>query len=358
MKNLFLKSVFSIFIIFSLTSNTYSQSINQTLSSLSTDAAVKYTDPAVTAFRASLNSGWFSELPSPTNGIHVKLRFVAVGSMFSNNVRRFSTQGQFRFSSKQAGEILEESNYFPGDLYYDEMKSYIINKSWDVHIEGPTIIGSNNEYLMVEFPGDEIPVEVAGTTQYFTVDSYSVSEEEVKGFLNNLEFLPTPAVQLDLSSIYGTGISFRFFKGVNIENLGEINIWGIGLVHNIRYWLPESFPLNLGAAFYFQKFDLGTVFQNTASKFGLYFSKDIGSFITFSPYAGISYESSQSHIRYNYKFDTPTGSQDVNIVVNFDQLSTVAITLGAAVKFPVVSLNIDYKFAETATLALGLGFGF
>ena len=358
MKKYFLQAVLSIILVIPFCDKSNSQSINKTLSSLSSEVAVKYTDPAVSAFRAALNSGWFSELPSSTNGLHIKLRLVGTGSTFSSSVRNFSMQGQFHFSSAQADNILEASGYSSGDYYYNDIKNYILEQTWNVKIEGPTIIGSNQDYLNVVFPGKNIPIDVAGTTQYFTVNSYSVTVEEIKGFLNNLKFLPTPAIQLDISSLVGTGVSFRYFKGIDLENLGEINIFGLGLVHNVKYWLPGYFPLNLGVAFYYQKFNVGTIFQNTASKFGIYFSKDIGSVVSFSPYVGLSYESSSSHIKYSYEFETPAGEQKVNLAVDFDPMNTFAITLGSAIKVPVVILNIDFKFAETQALSLGLGFGF
>ena len=358
MKKYFLQAVLSIILVIPFCDKSNSQSINKTLSSLSSEVAVKYTDPAVSAFRAALNSGWFSELPSSTNGLHIKLRLVGTGSTFSSSVRNFSMQGQFHFSSAQADNILEASGYSSGDYYYNDIKNYILEQTWNVKIEGPTIIGSNQDYLNVVFPGKNIPIDVAGTTQYFTVNSYSVTVEEIKGFLNNLKFLPTPAIQLDISSLVATGVSFRYFKGIDLENLGEINIFGLGLVHNVKYWLPGYFPLNLGVAFYYQKFNVGTIFQNTASKFGIYFSKDIGSVVSFSPYVGLSYESSNSHIKYSYEFESPAGEQKVNLAVNFDPMNTVALTLGSTIKVPVVSLNIDFKFAETQAASLGLGFGF
>jgi len=186
MKKYFLQSILSILLVISFSDKTNSQSINKTLSVLSSEVAVKYTDPAVSAFRAALNSGWFSELPSSTNGLHIKLRIVGTGSTFSSSVRNFSTQGKFHFSSTQADKILEASGYSKDDYYYNDIKNYILEQTWNVKIEGPTIIGSNKDYLKVEFPGKDIPIDVAGTTQYLTVNSYSVSEEEVKGFLNNL----------------------------------------------------------------------------------------------------------------------------------------------------------------------------
>lgn len=361
MKKYFLQLVLPILLAFSFSGKVNSQSIDETLSVLSSDAAVKYSQPAVTAFGTNMNSGWFSGLPTATNGLHVKLRFVGIGSLFTTDARRFSSTGEFRFSSSQVDDILKASDITRAQYgsTYDQLKDYILNESWNVKIDGPTIIGSNDESLHVKFPGKDIPVELPdGSTQYYTVDTYSISVNEVTGFLNNLPLLPTPAIQLDISSIFGTGFSFRYFKGVNIEDLGEIDIFGVGLTHNVKYWLPESFPVNVGVAFYYQKFNLGTVFNNNSFKTGIYFGKDFGSFISISPYVGISYESSTTRIRYNYKFDTPTGVENVDVSVDYDPMNTVALTLGSTVNFPVVSLNFDFKFADTNAATVGLGFGF
>ena len=363
MKKYFLHSVLLVLLAISFTGKVQSQSLNETLSVLSSDAAVKYSEPAITAFGSNMNSGWFSGLPSAANGLHVKLRFVAVGSLFTDDSRRFSSMGQFRFSSAQVDDILEYSGITRSTVTensYNSIKNEILNENWYVQIQGPTIVGSNEEYLQVVFPGkDNITVEYPdGSTQTKSVESYKVSVEEVTGFLNELPLLPTPALQLDFSSVFGTGISFRYFPEIDIEDLGKINLWGIGLTHNIKYWLPAYFPVNIGAAFYFQKLDVGTIFHNTSAKFGLYVSKDFGSFISFSPYAGISYESSKTQIQYDYKFDTPVGTQDVNLSVDYSPSNMAAFTIGAAVDFPVVSLNVDFKFAKTKTASLGLGFGF
>ena len=240
MKKYFLHSVLPVLLAFSFSGKINSQSLDETLSVLSSDAAVKYTEPAITAFGSGMNSGWFSGLPSATNELHIKLRFVATGSLFTDDSRRFSSMGNFRFSSQQVDDILEYSGITRSTVTensYNSIKNEILNEVWYVQIQGPTIVGSNEEYLQVVFPGkDNITVEYPnGSTQTKSVESYTVSVEQVTGFLNKLPLLPTPAIQLDLSSFYGTGISFRYFTGINIEDMGKIDIFGIGLAHNIKY---------------------------------------------------------------------------------------------------------------------------
>jgi hypothetical protein len=57
-----------------------------------------------------MNSGWFTGLPATTNGVHAKLRFVAIGSFFTDDYRRFSYVGNLNLTSAQVDEIISASN--------------------------------------------------------------------------------------------------------------------------------------------------------------------------------------------------------------------------------------------------------
>ncbi|MBT8381574.1 MAG: hypothetical protein HKP17_08390 [Ignavibacteriaceae bacterium] len=330
----------------------YSQSIEETLSYLSSDAATEYSQPAVTAFGSNMSSGWFTGLPpTSTVGFHARLRFVGVGSLFTDDVRRFSTTGQFQYTSQQANDILIASGLDPSFIpNYDEIRNELLNQVWDVRIEGPTITGSANEFVTVEFPGT--------TIQGVTINPYVVEMTDVKGFLNNSDMLPTPALQLDLSGFIGTGVSVRYFSGVNISNLGKMNVWGAGFVHNINYWFEDPIPIDIGFGYYFQRFDIGDSFKNTASQLGLYISKSIGTIVSIVPYMGLTYESSKSKLDYDYRFDTPTGPQEINLSIDYEGENLVGLTVGATIIFPVISLNFDYKVAQSQTGTIGIGFGF
>ena len=347
-----MKKVF-LFICFLLpSSGLLSQSIEETLSYLSSDAATEYSQPAVTAFGSNMSSGWFTGLPpTSTVGFHARIRFVGVGSLFSDDVRRFSTTGQFQYTSQQADDILIASGLNPSIIpNYDEIKDELLNQVWDVRIDGPTITGSANEVVTVEFPGT--------TIQGVAINPYIAELTDVKGFLNNSDMLTTPAIQLDLSGFIGIGVSVRYFSGVNIGNLGKINVWGAGFVHNINYWFEDPIPIDIGFGYYLQRFDVGDSFQNTASQLGLYVSKSIGSVVSIVPYLGLTYESSKSQLDYDYRFDTPAGPQIVNLSIDYKGENLVGLTIGTTIIFPVISLNFDYKIAQSQTGTIGVGFGF
>ena len=343
--------VFTFILLFVTASNASAQDINETLSNISSGAVLKYAEPVIDAFGSSMNSGWFTGLPSSSNGIHAKLRFVGVGSFFTDDLRRFSYVGNLRLTSSQVDEILISSGYNPNTIpNYESMKNEILSRDWEVKFDGPTITGNIEEYLSVEFP----EVEVQG----YTIESHMFELTDVKGYLDNIDVMPSPALQLDLGSVLGTGVSVRYFRGINLRDLGIVNIWGGGVVHNLNYWFDDSLPIEIGLGYYFQSFKVGDIFTNTASQYGLFLSKRIGGRISIEPYAGLTYETSRSEINYKYQFDSPAGRQELQLNIDYNGDQTVNLAVGTSINLSIFVLNFDYKFGGTRTGTVGVGFGF
>lgn len=338
-------------LLFSAAEKEFPQSIGETLSNLSSNAVLKYSEPVISAFGSSMNSGWFTGLPASSNGIHAKIRFVGVGSFFTDDHRTFSYVGNLNLTSSQVDEILLSSGYDPNTIpNYESIKNEILSQGWEVTFEGPTIIGNLNEHLQVEFPGTEI--------QGYNINPYTIELEDVKGYLNNIDIMPSPAIQLDIGSVVGTGVSVRYFHGINLYDLGVVNIWGAGIIHNFNYWFSDPLPIDIGVGYYFQNFKVGDIFANTASQFGLYLSKRIGGRISIEPYAGLTYETSRSQIDYRYEFDSPAGQQELQLHIDYDGDNSVNLALGTSINLSIFLINFDYKFGGTNTGTIGIGFGF
>lgn len=328
--------------------DSYSQSIEETLSNMSSEAVLKYSEPVIDAFGTSMNSGWFTGLPASSNGIHAKLRMVGVGTFFSDDLRRFSHTGEIRFTSEQVDDIMISSGYDPN--VYPEIKNEILSREWEVNFNGPTITGDFDEYLIVEFPGTEI--------QGQSIESYSLELTDVKGYLDNIDLLPSPAFQLDFGSVGGTGVSFRYFRGINLHDLGVVDVLGAGITHNLNYWFKESLPIEIGLGYYFQNFRVGDIFRNTASQYGIFLSKKLGGRISIEPYLGLTYETSRSEIDYKYQFDSPAGSQELEINIDYDGDNSTNLMVGTSINLSLFMINFDYKFGGTNTGTVGVGFGF
>ena len=341
----------AVLILLYLASNSSAQTINETLSNISSGAVLKYAEPVIDAFGSSMNSGWFTGLPSSSNGIHAKLRFVGVGSFFTDDLRRFTYTGDLRLTSAQVDEILFSSGYDPNNIpNYESIKNEVLSRDWEVNFNGPTITGDIEEYLTVQFP--------EAVVQGYNIESYKLELTDVKGYLNNIDVMPSPALQLDLGSIVGTGFSVRYFRGINLQDLGIVNIWGAGFTHNLNYWFAEALPIEIGFGYYFQNFKVGDIFKNTASQYGLFISKKIGGRISIEPYAGLTYETSHSEINYKYAFDSPAGRQELQLNIDYNGDQTVNLALGTSINLSIFVLNFDYKFGGTNTGTVGVGFGF
>lgn len=350
--NRFSKIIFTALILFFVASpKIFPQSIGETLSNLSSDAVLKYSEPVIDAFGSSMNSGWFTGLPSSSNGIHAKLRFVGVGSFFTDDLRTFSHTGNLRLTSSQVDEILYSSGYDPNTIPdYESIKNEILSRDWEVLFNGPTITGNYDEFLKVDFPTAEI--------QGYTIDQYTLELTDVRGYLNNIDVMPSPALQFDLGSFIGTGVSVRYFRGINLQDLGIVSVWGTGLIHNLNYWFDDPLPLEIGFGYYFQSFKVGDIFTNTASQYGMFISKRIGGRISIEPYAGLTYETSRSEINYKYEFDSPAGRQELQLNIDYNGDQTVNLALGTSINLSIFVLNFDYKFGGTNTGTVGVGFGF
>jgi Family of unknown function (DUF6588) len=341
----------AIFLIMASFLNIKAQSLEQTLSNLSSDAADAYVSPLVSAFGSNLNSGWVQKVPeAQVFGIDINLKFVGMGSFFSDQSKTFSKAGLFRFNSEQVDRILTASNIYPYTQTGQSIKTEILSRDWNVNISGPTIVGDKKDKLYVEFPGANIQGQQVGV--------YKDSLGGIGGYLNNLPIFPSAAVQLTLGTVYGTALSIRYLPSINIQDIGKLSFFGIGALNNINIWLPNPLPLDLGVGVFYQKLTVGDIFEGTALQYGAYASKTFGGTFAVTPYAGLTVENSTTTTKYSYNFDTPYGPQTALVSFNQSGENSIGFTLGSTFKLAILNINIDYKLAQTNTLSGGLSFGF
>jgi len=346
---LFRNILIGILLLFSF-KNMQAQSLEETLSHLSSDAGSAYVEPVISAFGSNMNSGWVNGVPPASLlGVHFQVRIIAMGSFLADANQTFFSSGIFRYTSSQADEILHASGFNPSNTpNYNDIKNEILSQSWEVDITGPTITGSSDDDVMVVFPGAQIQGQNIGS---------SATSTGASGFLDNLTIFPQPAVQLDIGNVIGTRASIRYFPSVDIKDLGKISLWGLGFIHNVGFWFKNPLPVELGVGFFYQKLDVGDIFVNNSTQFGLYISKQLGMIISFTPYMGVTFESSSTSVSYTYNFDTPAGFQTTKIDFDLDGENNVGLTIGGSFNLPVVSLNVDYKIAKINTLTAGLSLG-
>ncbi len=345
------KLLLIIFTLFSISTN--AQNLEETLSKLSSSAGKAYVAPVITAFGSNLNSGWVSDLPSKTIfGFHIDVKVVAMGSLFSNENKTFSTSGNFYFTSSQADQILQNSGVSITNPQYYTIKNSLTSTEQSVNFSGPTIAGSKNEYLKIVFPGKNVQgVNLATTT---------LLVKEVTGLLDEIPIFPTVAPQLTVGTFMGTNVSFRYLPDVELKDLGKFTFFGVGAVHNLGTWFPNPLPVDFGVGYFTQKMKVGNILESSASQYGLYVSKTFGIIISFTPYAGIITEQSKTTVTYDYQSNqTINGVSVPPTKINFELEgeNKTGVVVGFKVHLAAVNINADYKMSNTKTASVGLSLG-
>ena len=331
------------------------QTVEQTLSKLSKIAAQKYLEPGMTAFGSNLNSGWVNMIPSPKKlGFDLTIKFVGMGTFLTDKPTTFSTAGSFKFTSSQADNILANSGISMSDPSYEYVKQQLLSKEWNVNFNGPTIIGKDNEYLRISFPG--------GTVAGRQLNAYTETVTGVKGLLNGMSMLPTGAPQITVGTLMGTAVSFRYLPSISFDNLGSLDFWGVGIIHNPEVWLQNPLPVNIAIGIFTQKLKLGTIVETNATQYGIYVSKTFGDALSITPYVGFTIESSKTKVNYDYEYSTIINGASVQAKdkINFEieGENSGSLLLGMTFKLIVVNINVDYKLAKYNTLSGGISFAF
>lgn len=350
------KGLFTVLIILGIifSASVKAQSLEETLSSLSSTVGSAYVKPVISAFGSNLNSGWVSQVPSATKlGFHIDLKIIAMGSFFSSDVKNFTSTGQFYFTDQQAAAILQNSGISSTSPGYSQLKTQITNTPFNVNFSGPTIVGSKNQYLSINFPGQ--------TFQGYQLSSTTFAANAVKGYLDELPAFPTAAAQLTVGTVFGTNVAIRYFPDTDVKDMGKFSFFGAGFIHNIGVWFPNPIPVDIGVGFFTQKMKVGNIFESSASQYGVYASKTFGFIVSFTPYVGLTMETSKTTVSYNYQSNqTVNGVPVPPVKISFDlegENSSSAV-VGFNLHLAVININVDYKLAKTKTASAGVSLGF
>lgn len=332
--------------------NLKAQELEETLTKLSGDAVSSYVAPLISAFGSNLNSGWVNGSPSSKlMGVDVEIKFVGIGSFFSDDAKTFNAAGSFRFTESQVELILNNSGYTSASPGYTAMKNEMLLKEFGVKISGATVVGKKDDHIKIEFPGQKINGQDVGKYEL---------DLGVGGVAADLPLLPSGAIQLGLGTVYGTTLGIRYLPSIDIPDIGKFSYWGLGAMHNPAGYLSQMdmIPVDLSAAFFYQNLTIGDLFESSATQFGVYASKTFGAGVSVTPYLGLTMESSTTTVSYNYEFDTPAGPQKSKLALELEGENAFGVTIGSKFSFGFFNLFVDYKMASTSTVAGGMSFAF
>jgi hypothetical protein len=111
-----------------------------------------------------------------------------------------------------------------GDKYYNPTKLGLTANSISGN-SAPSISGSSKSLPTIAY------TQTVGASTY-TIASYKVPNGVGIGFV------PSPMLQLSVGLIKETALSFRFVPTTKIGNEAQIGLWGIGIQHGLKQWIP------------------------------------------------------------------------------------------------------------------------
>src|ERR1051325_7760949 len=158
-----------------------------------------YMGPFFKAFSAGLNSGWYTTAATPT-------RFFPDLSLNTSLV--FIPSDDQNLSVKSLG--LENLTLHAG--------------SSDI---APTAAGGKSSTIY------DLNVVNPVTNQKQAIQQLNSPDG------TGLTFLPVPSAQLGIGIGCGTDIMVRYMPTINLgDNVGKIGLWGFGIKHDIKQWIP------------------------------------------------------------------------------------------------------------------------
>lgn len=273
-----------------------------------------YFTPMTESFGASLNNGWYNTAkPHSLGGFDITFTINTV--IIPNSAETFKIGDSF------------------GDIFTSN------------EAEASTIFGSTNKTEMVY-------------TNSYTDSSFSFM---MPGGLK-IPALPLPMIQAGIGLIKNTAISLRYMPLLNVGDNINVNLFGLGLKHDLLQWIPaigDAIPISLSLQGGYtslnteleisdQKVSLNT----KATTINLIISKKI---LMVTGYAGIGYNSAITTFKSSAKFKLSNIQFDEKVEIDFESKQNLRTNIGLRLNIAVVTIQADYTFSEYPTATLGLG---
>jgi hypothetical protein len=316
-----------------------------------------YLSPYVNALGANLNGGWYN-----TAKTHKLGGFDLTLSVSSS----FIPSGDKTFIPSQ---YLNNSNYI----------------SAPAGLSAPTIAGDSKS-------GPKMTVKDGTGANANVIAEFSTPKGTGMGFI------PSPMLQLGIGLIKQTDVTVRYLPSFNVGDYGSVNLWGVGVKHSLKQWIPgikmaPFFHLSVfgGYTQLKMKSDLdfppakyeGATIETTLpydnQKMELKANNFTGNVIAsfdfpvIALYAGVGFSSTKANLKLTGDYPLPAYEngevviKDANKITdpidmkftNVDGTKTKPrFNGGVRFKFAVMTLHFDYTYANYSAVTAGLGISF
>ncbi|MDA0194606.1 MAG: hypothetical protein O2887_15665 [Bacteroidetes bacterium] len=226
-------------------------------------------------------------------------------------------------------------------------------------------VGSTSKYPTMVGPESPQPVFEVYNPEF---DTY----EQITGpagfsFTNSIVKQAVPVVipQFGIGLFKNTDIKLRFLPKVGSSDV-KLNMFGIGVMHDIKQWIPGNsvIPIDIALLVGYTHFGLDVLkieddndeghFKLNSVTYQLLVSKTL-KVITF--YGGFGYIDGYSKVNIKGEYDVAASLTPIIDPVNFKSKSTgMNGALGVRLAIKVLTLHCDYTIQDYNALSFGFGF--
>ena len=174
--------------------------------------------------------------------------------------------------------------------------------------------------------------------------------------------MPLPMIQAWIGLIKNTAIDIRYMPMLNVGENINVNLFGIGLKHDLLQWIPgvgDAIPMSLSLQGGYTSLNTELkvaeqiVYLNTkATTINLVASKKI---LMLTGYAGVGYNSATTTFDAKANFNLNGIQFNEKVEKDFESIKKLRTNIGLRLNIAVLTIQADYTFAEYPTATLGLG---
>ncbi len=296
-----------------------------------------YMQPAFEGFGNGMNSGWYN-----TAKPHKFLGFDVTANVSMARVPDASRFFTFRNSEYEnvffaGGSSVETPTLFGPNLGADDLPQLSFRDFDDIDNDGDFM----EELIRISAP-----------------TGLGIDESEL-----GINAVPVPMVQLGLGLFKGTEVKLRYIPETDIDGEGNVNLFGIGVMHDIGQYLPGEKLLPIDLAGFVGYTNLSSqIYVNDAQTQSADFdasswtvqavaSKKI---LFATVFAGFGYTNYDVDFGLNGTFNTESETLTDPIAFNYAN-SGMRANVGLRLKLLFLTLHGEYALQEFNTLTVGVG---
>lgn len=273
------------------------------------------------------------------------------------------------------------------DLTFTASTSFVPSgdKSYD-----PSLYLKGSQNLRMSAPGNVPTIAGENKTNQELIINNSARIKMPKG--TGVAIVPSPMLQLGIGLVKSTDISVRYLPQFNLGDYGKIDMWGVGLKHSLKQWIPgiKMAPffnlsvfggytqLNMTSDLDLQPSDYSGTSNPSTTNYDNQEMKLVAKnftgnvlasfdFPVITVYAGAGFSSTKTNLE--LKGDYPVIAAGNTIISMKDPIdmkfsntdgSKTKPRLNAGIKFKmaIITLHFDYTYANYSVATAGLGISF